>query len=118
MRRLTYLAIPYSHPDPAVMEKRFQTANRVAAVLMKRGVLVFSAISHSHPIALDGGLPLGFDFWEEYDRTVLSRCGDMIVVQIDGWERSKGVQAEIAIADELGIPVLFVDEYGETLRGR
>lgn len=103
--RLVYLACPYSHPDPAVRESRFQAANRVAADLMRQGAFVFSPISHTHPIALAGDLPLGWEFWEGYDRAVLAACGSMIVLTLEGWRESLGVQAEIGIALEMGIPV-------------
>ncbi len=90
---MIYLAIPYSHPDPEVREQRFQTANTVAACLMAAGHHVFSPISHTHPIALAGDLPLGWDFWAEYDRQILSICNMVIVLCVDGWLESKGVQA-------------------------
>ena len=32
---LVYLATPYSHGDPAVMQERFEVINRVAADLMR-----------------------------------------------------------------------------------
>jgi hypothetical protein len=39
---MTYLATAYSHPDPAVMEQRFDLACRIAGSLMARGEIVFS----------------------------------------------------------------------------
>lgn len=105
MRKLIYLAVPYSHPDPAVREARFHEANRIASQLMRDGHYVFSPISHTHPIALAGGLPTGWDFWEGYDRAILACCSKLLVVTLDGWKDSRGVQAEMAIARELGIRV-------------
>jgi hypothetical protein len=108
-RPLVYLACPYSHPDPAVREERFHASNRAAAQLMGQGIMVFSPISHTHPIAVAGDLPKGWDFWERYDRAVLSCCCKVVILQIDGWEQSTGVQAEIRIAVEMGIPVEFLE---------
>jgi hypothetical protein len=34
---MLYPACPYSHPNPVIREKRFRTANRVAAKLMQSG---------------------------------------------------------------------------------
>ena len=34
---MIYLATPYSHPDPAVREQRFQVVNRAASSLKRRG---------------------------------------------------------------------------------
>lgn len=108
-RKLVYLAVPYSHPDPAVREARFQAANRTAAKLMAAGDFVFSPISHTHPIALAGGLPLGWDYWEQYDRAVLACCYRFIILKLDGWMTSKGVKAESSIAEELGIEIETID---------
>jgi len=106
-KKLVYLACPYSHPDEAVRLTRFNAANRMSSVLMQAGVFIFSPISHTHPIALHG-LPLGWDFWEPYDRAILETCRAVLVLCCDGWEKSKGVTAEIGIASELGLPVGFI----------
>ena len=54
---MIYLASPYSHPDPAVMEQRFETACRVAGWLMARGEIVFCPIAMSHSVAVRYDLP-------------------------------------------------------------
>lgn len=105
---LIYLASPYTHEDPAVQQARFETACRAAAHLMNKGHAVFSPIAHTHPIACAGDLPKGWDFWERYDRTILAGCHSMMVLQLDGWQQSRGVQAEIAIMRELGKPVEYM----------
>lgn len=105
---LIYLASPYSHPDPAVRLQRFETVCFVAANLMRDGVHLYSPIAHTHPIALKGELPLGWEFWEQYDRKILAACQELWVVMMDGWRESKGVAAEIKIAEEMGLPVKYV----------
>jgi hypothetical protein len=107
-RTLVYLAVPYSDDDPSVREWRFEQANLAASVMMRAGLHVFSPISHTHPIAKAGTLPLGWDFWEGYDRAILQTCAAMVVLKLPGWERSAGVAGEIKIAGELGIPVSYV----------
>lgn len=109
MKTLVYLAGPYSHPDPAVREGRFRALNAVSAKLMRDGLHIFSPISHTHPIALAGDLPIGFDFWQEYDKAILVTCAKLIVLRLDGWEESLGVRAEMQIAKDIGIPVEFMD---------
>lgn len=106
---LVYLATPYSHERMAVREHRFKVVNRVAADLMREGVHIYSPISHTHPIAMAGDLPKGWEFWEQYDRVMLVACVKVIVLRQEGWEESKGVTAEIAIAREMGLPVEFID---------
>lgn len=102
-----YLACPYSDPDPAVREARFAAANRAAANMIRIGYLVFSPISHTHPICLAGELPGDWGFWEAYDRTFIEWCDELWIVKIPGWEQSRGVDAERQIAWELGKPIRY-----------
>lgn len=108
---LTYLATPYSHPGKAVRQSRFEVVNAVAARLIGEGYLIYSPISHSHPIALAGQLPTGWDYWERYDRLILSVCSQLIVVCQNGWSESVGVKAEIDTAREIGLPVSFMRDH-------
>lgn len=75
---------------------------------MRQGRHIFSPISHTHPIALAGSLPLGWDFWQAYDRAILRVCKRVIVLMLKGWKESKGVAGEIAIAEELGLPIVYM----------
>jgi len=105
---ITYLACPYSHASKQVREDRFAAVNLAAGHLMRRGRFVFSPISHTHPIAMACELPFGFDYWEAYDKAILDHCCDVVVLTLDGWEDSVGVQAEIAYAKELGLPTTMM----------
>ena len=106
---MIYLASPYSHPDAAVRQQRFEAACRAAAELIRQGYVVFSPIAHSHGIA-QHGLPLDWGYWERHDRRLLAACDELWVLSLDGWHESRGVQAEIAIARAAGKPVRFVSE--------
>ena len=108
-KTLVYLATPYSDPDPTVRQERFEVVNVVAARLMRDGVHIFSPISHTHPIAIAGDLPKGWDFWETYNRAILAACCKVIIVRQVGWEKSVGVGNEIRIAGEINIPVEYID---------
>lgn len=108
-KTLIYLAVPYSHPDAEVRLERFHAANKAAAKLMGEGLHIFSPISHTHPIALAGDLPLGWDYWAAYDHAILRACCKLLVLRSDGWEQSRGIAGEIAIAIGLGIPIEFVE---------
>lgn len=110
---LIYLACPYSHPDIAIRIARFEAANLAAAKLIEGGKHVFSPISHTHPIemAAKGKLPMGWEYWAAYDERMIGYCDRLIVLAIEGWTKSTGVQAEIAIARRLGIPVDYLTPY-------
>jgi hypothetical protein len=110
---LTYLATPYSHPDPEVREARYRAACAVAAVMSARGDLVFSPVAHGHGIALSGGLPVSWEHWERLDLRMLLACDSLTVVCLHGWRASRGIQAEVAAAREMGLPVRFVDPCGQ-----
>lgn len=110
MKDLIYLAAPYSSHDPNVMEERFRTISRIAAVLLNNGHHIFSPISHTHPIAIHGKLQTGWDFWREYDEAILKRCNALWLLQLPQWERSKGVRAELIIAHNEWIPCYFLSE--------
>lgn len=105
--KLAYLAVPYSSPSPFVREARWHASNAGAARLIREGYAVFAPISQSHPIARDHHLGLDWDSWAALDREMLSRCDEVHVLCIDGWQESKGIKAELAIAEELGLPVFF-----------
>jgi nucleoside 2-deoxyribosyltransferase len=106
---LIYLASPFSHPDHLVRRQRFEAACRAAAELIRQGKIVFSPIAHSFNVCAYG-VPLDWRFWEKHDRRFLEACDEVIVLTIDGWLESVGVQAEIDIAQELGKPVSFLSE--------
>jgi hypothetical protein len=122
MKTLIYLAAPYSHDNPLVREGRFQQINKAASTLMKAGLHIFSPISHTHPIALAGGLPTGWDFWCAYDTAMLEACFAFVVLTLPGWDTSKGVAEETKIAQRLRlqhwrINLVNVAQFPEFLKG-
>ena len=105
MHKLGYLAAPYQHVDPEVCRKRLQAVTLQAAMLFQQGIYVFSPLTHNVPIK-DLGVMLGnWEVWKEYDELLLSRCDLLYVLQLEGWEKSKGVSAEIALAKKLKLPI-------------
>ncbi len=113
-KKLVYLAVPYTHKDPKIMEERFQIVNKIAGGLINKGEIVFSPISHCHPIALVCDLPKDWQYWNTFCRAYMSCCCEMYVVMLDGWKESIGIQAEIKIAEEMGIEIKYL-EYCESL---
>lgn len=103
-----YLAIPYSHLDPMIRKHRFEIANKITADLMKKGRIIFSTISHCHPLT-DYGLPGSWDYWKKYNREFLKMCKKLIVVTLEGWQDSVGVTEELRIAEEEGVTIEYID---------
>ena len=111
-----YLATPYSHKDPVVREQRFLVVNKFAGELMKEGYVVFSPISHSHPISLCLGNSnsLNHDFWLAQDETFLDWCDEMFILKQEGWEKSKGLQFEIDYIKNLKKSIKYYVQNRET----
>jgi hypothetical protein len=103
-----YLASPYSHPDPLVREARFNAACRATANLFLAGRAVFSPIVHGHPL-VRFGLPTDWAFWCRFDTEHIRRCDEVLVLQIDGWQESEGVRAEIELGAALGKRVEYLE---------
>jgi len=106
-----YLAIPYS----GLEEESFAVANKIAAKLMAEGHIVFSPISHTHPIALAGNLPKGWEYWKKFDETFIDWCDALYVVVMSmyGYDRlnaSTGVNAEIQMAIDKEKSVQYICE--------
>ncbi len=102
-----YLAVPYSHPDPSIVEYRFNAVNHFAAKLIEDGHHVISPISMCHPIAVQENLPGDWEYWQNYAEKCLSVCSAVHVLMLDGWRESKGVTAELEMARELQIPIFY-----------
>ena len=104
-----YIAIPYTHHDPRIVHQRYMLATEYAGILIHRGLLVYSPITHSHPIAKICHLPTDFEYWKRLDMFYIQHCREIHVIMADGWRESIGVQAEILAAETLGRKVVHVD---------
>lgn len=108
---MIYLACPIKHTDPLIEAWRCAVATRAAASLHDAGIPVFSPATHGHGFAKLSSTRQGWDYWSRIDLPILlSCCSILVVLELDGWEQSQGVRAEIEAA-EVGstlIPVAHV----------
>lgn len=108
---IIYLACPYTHPESRMRESRFELATRAAAKLIQQGYIVYSPITMTHPldVVLAGeDNTLGSDYWVQFDEAFMAACTEMVVLQLDGWEQSRGIQREIEYFRAHGKPVRFL----------
>ena len=106
---LTYVACPYTHPDPTVMEGRYRNVTEAAAWMITRnGWNVFSPITHSHPLATMGNVQGDWAFWKKFDTDYLKCSERFVILEVPGWRESKGVTEETKIAIELRIPIRYI----------
>lgn len=112
-RRIVYVAGPYTHADPLIRVERFTKLTQVAADLVKQGCIVYSPITHTHPLDLcfvRDGVELSSDFWVDFDETFMAVCTEMLVVKLPGWDKSSGVRREMAYFQRHGLPVNFLED--------
>jgi hypothetical protein len=109
---LYYLASPYAHELPAMMEERYRLALNAVGALLGAGMLVFSPIAHNHEINLIGGFVCRSqeerrEFWKRFDLEMLDRCDGLIVLALNGWQHSRDVAAQIAHSRRSGKQMFF-----------
>lgn len=109
-----YVGSPYSHPDPAVRERRFEAVCAKSASLMRQGYTVFSPIAHSHHIAthLHPDLLMHNRFWMKQDLPILQFAEKLIVLTLDGWQHSRGLNEECRFAYDHNIEIELHDMDG------
>lgn len=103
---MIYLASPYSAPTEALEKLRFQQTRDFVAKQIKLGYVIFSPIVYCHQFKIDFGFAGDADYWAEFNLAILHRAKQMWVLQLTGWEQSRGVQTELAWAKALDIPVI------------
>jgi hypothetical protein len=65
----------------------------------------------THPIDLllaGSNKTLGSDYWVAFDEAFMNVCSEIVVLQADGWQESRGVQREISFFLEKNRPVKFL----------
>lgn len=105
---MIYLASPYSHKSVEVIIERVEQTGKYVAKELSEGKEVFSAVLYSHHILKHGDLPSDWTFWKHFCTHMIMKCREIVVLQLDGWEESEGVQAEIELANKFGLPIKYV----------
>lgn len=103
---IVYLAQPYSHPDDAVRQQRFELAVRVSKILMMRGISPLSPIAHSHYMDSEPHAP--FEVYQEMDEAMIRVADEMWIIGDVGWQDSRGVTSERKYAASLGKPIKLI----------
>lgn len=116
---MIYLISPYSHPDPSIREYRMRQAAQTTYILMSHGEIVFSPIVHGHALVANVSecTETSWGFWGFQCLGMLDKADAVYVLDLDGWEESVGVDAELKYADSLCLPI-FLLRWRDILRGR
>ena len=115
MSHLIYLATPYHHTNPQIMQERFNIVTYVTGHLMSKGNVIFSPITHCHPVAEVHEFPRGWEFWKTFDEVYLGLAKEMYILTLPGWKESTGVAAEIEIMRKQQKPISLLDPVNYTL---
>lgn len=100
---LIYLASPFAHPSVVVREARLEAVRHVCGKMIGEGRIVLSPLVYAGELAQRGfHAPQG---WYAWDLQFLARADELLVLQLPGWEQSKGVLVEIAAAQAKNIPI-------------
>lgn len=105
---MIYLAVPYSHADLAVRAGRCEAADKMTAILMEAGNVVFSPISMTHHVEQHMSEIHSSEWWDDICKPFMEHCTQCVVLSIAGWETSKGVTREVAWFKARGVPVFYV----------
>jgi hypothetical protein len=66
----------------------------------------------THPIdlvlAAESGT-LGSDYWVAFDEAFMAFCDEMIVLKIEGWNKSSGIKREIEYFQAHNKPITYVE---------
>lgn len=105
-----YIGSPYSK-YPGGLVEAFKRVCRVTGRFAQAGVPAYSPIAHTHPIAAEGALdPHDHSIWLPFDGPLMEAARGLVVVMMDGWQDSIGLQFEIDHFKRAGKPVMFIDE--------
>lgn len=105
---MIYVASAYTHKDPAVREARFKIVRDwVMSEIKATGLSLFAPIAYTHEYARDFGMPFDAKFWYNFNKGFIIPCSEMWVLMMPGWKDSVGIQGEIDLCNQLGIPVVY-----------
>lgn len=106
---ICYVASPYSKYKMGLNAAAYDVAD-VTAKLMRHGICALSPIIHGHEVTRIGRLDaLDQEFWKAIDKPFVDAASACVVVLMDGWRESAGVQHEIEEFTKAGKPIFYLD---------
>ena len=113
-----YLMVPYSGTK-AEERFRFSVVTKYAGRLLMQGFMVFSPVTHCHPIALLHKLPGNYEFWKPYCKSWIDWADVEFILCVPGWKKAIGVKAETQIFIDMMKPIHYVSQetYNEAVGG-
>lgn len=95
---MIYLASPYSFPATE-RARRYRLALFAMGHLITKGFHVYCPVVHTHAVNLflaGQKCEPPPSFWYGFEEPFMNFCDRLVVLQIMGWRKSKGVEREIS----------------------
>lgn len=106
---MIYLASPYSSPDPAVEQERYEQTQAFVALHLANQIILFSPIVFTHPLTVKYDLPKDAAFWWKFNKRMIEIAKELWVLKLPGWLGSVGVGTEIELFKIIGRPISYKD---------
>ena len=105
-----YLASPYTHPNGVIRAQRVIKAKLAVAALTQQGYTVLSPIVYyDEVVQVMPGHGHDFKAFETHNYRMIDRCDAMVVLTLENWRSSHGVQAEIAYCSANAKTVVYLE---------
>ncbi len=102
-----YLGSPYAKYH-AGMDEAARIVTVCAGKLMATGMRIYCPIAHGHAVTRYQDLPRSWDYWKGQDQPLIDAAVGLIVLTMEGWRESVGLQYEIEEFVRAGKPILHV----------
>jgi len=103
-----FIISPYKDDNFLIETERAVSADLYIGELAHNGVVAYSTISAMHHLLGICDLPEDWSFWKKHCTTMIKSAKEVHVLQLDGWETSEGVIAELEIARTYYKKITFV----------
>ena len=101
----TYLASPFEHKNPDVMDARCESVRLITSSLLDKGDVVFSPIAYTE----NSELPEPPQGWLKFDLAMLESADLLLIACMPGFKDSAGVKQEIEFAKQHNIKTKMLD---------
>jgi hypothetical protein len=106
---MIYLASPFSHSNPEIVRYRIEQTQNAIAFLLQNNIYAWSPIIQTYEVNIRHSLPTDADFWKNYNFDFMRRADAMYLLELEGWETSKGLKMEIEFCKHVGLPLYYID---------
>lgn len=109
IKEIKYLAAPYTHNNKGVESLRHRLITRAAATLTSQKEMIYSPITHCHPMAKTVNLPTDYLYWRSLNHAFIKISKEFIILTLPNWKDSKGIKDDLEYAVSCEIPYKYID---------